>query len=87
MGDMEKAVAYRASLPPTIIDKAVDAAVELSPIGDAKDINDGIKEGSLGKIIIGAVGIVPIGKAIKRIKKLAKAAHIAEEVKDASKSA
>jgi RHS repeat-associated protein len=76
--DVQKAEDYVASLPPTSADKVTDAIVELSPLGSAKDIAEGVKEGSAGKVILGAATIFPVAKLAKggKLLRIARAAKI-----------
>jgi hypothetical protein len=73
--DVQKAEAYVASLPPSIRDRATDVVTELSPIGDAKDIHEGIKERSPANVLWAAASILPIGKLVQlgKVLKIIKA--------------
>jgi len=67
--DEAKAEVYRASLPPSTADKVADVIVDLTPIREASDAVDGIRERSItkvgGAVFRAAIGTVPLSKGAK----------------------
>lgn len=68
IGVIQRAEAHVASLPPTTLDKAGELVFELSPLGSAENIVEGVEERNGWKLALGAATILPWGKVANLAK-------------------